>query len=90
MTKIPKTVPARVKEELLKGRVDWVTFTSSSTVENFVKIIGLKNTKRLARHTRLASIGPVTTKALKEYGLKASCQAKVYTVEGLINALSKR
>lgn len=72
---------------LLEEGADWITFTSSSTVENFNARFDLK--KLLAAHpkTKLASIGPETTKAIIELGLKPDVEAKEHTIEGLVSAL---
>ncbi len=87
LTKFPKAVPAEVKKELLGGGVDFVTFTSSSTVSHFVKILGLKKVKKIAKTVKFASIGPVTSGTLRSYGLRPSCEAKVFTIDGLVEAI---
>ncbi len=68
-------------------KVHWVTFTSSSTVENFVKLLGSDYRHKLSG-VKFASIGPVTSSALKKFGLKADVEAKVYTIEGLVKAMT--
>jgi uroporphyrinogen-III synthase len=62
-----------------------VTFTSSSTVRNFVALLG----SRAARldGIRLASIGPVTSATLRELGLRADIKAKEFTIPGLVGAI---
>ncbi len=62
---------------------DWVTFTSSSTVKNLLAIVGAEP----LRGVGLASIGPVTTATLREYGLEPAVEANPYTTAGLIAAL---
>ncbi len=86
-TKFPKRRSSAVKEALLADKIDFVTFTSSSTVENFVKILGLPKVKKMAKTTRFASIGPVTSQTLRRHGLKVACQAKVFTTDGLAEAV---
>ncbi len=88
-TVTPRHVSLEIKKELLKNGADYVTFTSSSTVDHFVRIVGLKNVKALAKKGRFVSIGPVTSKTLKSYGLKPACQARVFTVQGMIDAVLK-
>ncbi len=64
-----------------------ITFTSSSTVRNFVALSGkAPGTKRLAK-MKYASIGPVTSSTLREFGLRADIEAKRYTIPGLIDAI---
>lgn len=88
-----RTVRARGKQNellsLLKGgKVDAVTFTSSSTVENFVGILGRKNVP-LLKGVELASIGPITTETARRLGLKIGIQAMEYTIPGLVKALEE-
>jgi uroporphyrinogen III methyltransferase/synthase len=62
---------------------DYVTFTSSSTVKNFVSALG----GRAPTRARLATIGPVTTQAAREAGLDVHVEAKRHDVDGLVEAL---
>ena len=68
------------------AQIDVVTFTSSSTVEQLVELIGDDAPTRLA-HATLASIGPITTKTAERLGLRVAVTATVSTGPGLINAL---
>ena len=79
-TVAPESTPARAVEV---ASADCVTFTSSSTVRNFVATFG---TAALAG-VQVASIGPVTTLTARELGLKVAAEAKVFTVEGLVEAV---
>ncbi len=88
-TVVPKSVPADVRENLLKGLVDIVTFTSSSTVTHFVKLVGLKNVLKMARRTKFVSIGPVTSATLKTFGLKPHYEARHFTIDGLIETMTR-
>jgi uroporphyrinogen III methyltransferase/synthase len=69
--------------EVFARRVDCVTFTSSSTVRNFVAAAGAE----VLRTVTVASIGPITTQAARGLGLEVAIQANAYTVEGLIQAI---
>lgn len=84
-TVLPKTGVSILKQALTE-RVDIITFTSSSTVENFIKLTG-RDYRRKLSGIKFASIGPVTSGALKKFGLKPSVEAKVYTIDGLVNAI---
>ena len=64
-------------------RADYVTFTSSSTVSFFFEAAG----DRLSDGTRLVSIGPVTSDALRERGREPDVEAGRHDVEGLVQAL---
>ncbi|MDP3787640.1 MAG: uroporphyrinogen-III C-methyltransferase [Candidatus Omnitrophota bacterium] len=85
-TVLPKESAAALKQAF-KAKIDFVTFTSSSTVENFIKLMG-KSYKRKLSGVKFASIGPVTSSTLKKSGLKADIEAKVYTIEGLVKAMA--
>ena len=88
-------VPASSKKRIQvvmkdpRRRPDVIAFTSSSTVRNFVALLGGRGRPP---HTDLdgiqfASIGPVTSATLREFGLPAHVEAKEYTVPGLITAI---
>jgi uroporphyrinogen-III synthase len=62
-----------------------VTFTSSSTVRNFVALLGPRNAR--LEGIRLASIGPVTSSTLRELGLRVDIEAKEFTIPGLVEAI---
>ena len=66
-----------------------VTFTSSSTAENFVKLLGgtRKERHKQLAEVRMASIGPVTSATLRELGLAVDIAAKQFTIPGLIKAI---
>ncbi|MBL9137152.1 MAG: uroporphyrinogen-III C-methyltransferase [Verrucomicrobiales bacterium] len=66
---------------------DWITFTSSSTVEHFHDRFNLPRLVQKHPGIRLATIGPETTKALERLQLKPALQAKPHTLDGLIQGL---
>jgi uroporphyrinogen III methyltransferase/synthase len=66
------------------GRADYITFTSSSTVTFFFEALG---DTPLLPAVRLASIGPVTTAALRARGLEPAVQARRHDIDGLVEAL---
>lgn len=63
-----------------------VTFTSSSTVRNFVQLLGAGNKRRL-KGIKLASIGPVTSGTLRELKLPVDIEAREFTMGGLIRSI---
>ncbi len=77
----------RVKKLFEEGKIAAVTFTSSSTVHNFVEMLGQKEYKILLKGAVIACIGPVTAKTAKEYGLTADIMPKDYTIPALVDAL---
>jgi uroporphyrinogen III methyltransferase/synthase len=76
---------AKLAAEIFAGdaRPHWVTFTSSSTVINFARLCPLER----LRGVRIASIGPVTSKTIRELGLTVDLEPERYTMEGLVEAL---
>ena len=73
-----------LRELLINNEIDIVTFTSSSTVTNLVKLIGNAD---LLKNTRTACIGPVTAETLERVGVKTDIVADEYTIEGLVKAI---
>jgi uroporphyrinogen III methyltransferase / synthase len=69
---------------LESGEVDCVTFTASSTVENFVGAFGAEEAARLLAETRVACIGPITAETARKHGLGVDVEADEYTISGLI------
>lgn len=68
-----------------KTKIDCITFTSSSTVENF--FVSLPPRFRNKISARLISIGPVTSRTIREWGHRPYREAKVQTLEGLVDAI---
>lgn len=84
-----RTLPAQPDAEMLKeleAGLDFATFTSSSTVRNFVELLGDQAGERLQRAV-VACIGPITAETARACGLKVDLVAVEYTVDGLVNAL---
>ena len=72
------------RARLLAEGADIVTFTSSSTVNNFCKLV---DAKKLS--TTFVSIGPQTTAAAEANGLKVAIEATPHTIPGLVEAVLK-
>lgn len=70
---------------LRQGKIDYVTFTSSSTVQNFFDSIPPAFRKRI--RSRFVSIGPVTSETLRKYGYRPAREARRHTLEGLVDTL---
>ncbi|WP_321494188.1 uroporphyrinogen-III C-methyltransferase [uncultured Desulfobacter sp.] len=72
---------------LKSGDIDAVTFTSSSTVTNFLTLLDGENTSALLDGVTLASIGPITSDTIRAKGLEPNIEADPFTIEALIDAL---
>lgn len=83
---VPSEASPEVLAELREGRIDVVTFTSSSTVRNLLAMLG--NASALERPL-IACIGPITAQTARELGLRVDVTASEYTVEGLVAALKE-
>ncbi len=82
-----RTLPAQPdpngRLELQRG-VDAIAFTSSSTVRNFVALVGQDS---IPPQSIIACIGPITANTARELGLRVDIQATDYTMDGLVTAL---
>jgi uroporphyrinogen III methyltransferase/synthase len=76
----------RLKELLESGEIDCVTFTASSTVENFVRAFG-GEAEWLLSKARVACIGPITARTARGNGLRVDAEAGEYTIPGLVNVV---
>lgn len=81
-------IPTNSRENLIKRlkKVDTITFTSSSTVSNFLEILG-KDHLNLLENKRIASIGSITTETALKAGLSVTKTAGEHTIDGLVKTL---
>jgi len=81
-TIMPRDVAARVQQAIEK-RPHWITFTSSSTVKNWVERGGREALDRM----KIATIGPITSATLREFGIAPTVEADPHSIPGLIASL---
>jgi uroporphyrinogen III methyltransferase/synthase len=89
-----KTVPETedldgAAANLAEGGADWVTFTSASTVEHFQARFDLPELLKKFPQTKLVSIGPETSKAIRALGLEPTAEARDHSIEGVVKVLTK-
>jgi uroporphyrinogen III methyltransferase/synthase len=72
---------------LLDRRIDAITFSSASTVRNFVQLLGADQAADLLRTTTVAAIGPVTAEAAQQLGITTTVMPESYTIPALVDAL---
>jgi len=72
---VPKSFDAKVVEAIREGKVDVITLFSPSAYENLANEIGLENLRRQSGKIALASIGPVTSRAVREDGLEVTIES---------------
>jgi len=81
--------PAGELERLLTPPPDVITFTSSSTVANFAKLVGENKIDEVVKGVAIASIGPVTSETLRKLGLTVTIEAYESTMAGLVTAIQE-
>ncbi len=84
-TVIPEDAADRARE-VLAGRPDAITFTSSSTVQNFAAIAGAESLAGL----KVFSIGPITSATARSLGIEVTAEAREFTIDGLLAAILER
>ncbi|TAK28761.1 MAG: uroporphyrinogen-III C-methyltransferase [Chloroflexota bacterium] len=98
-----RTIPSgaagdTIRAMLVQGELDIITFTSSSTVRNFMAALEGGKTDNepgqgsaalgpLLAGVKIACIGPITAQTIAEYGLTVHIQAREYTIPGLVDAI---
>ena len=82
---IPTDGMAEKARSTLEQNVDFVTFTSSSTVQNLLSM--LDGDRRALERSKIACIGPTTAATAEQMGLRVDLVAPVHTVQGLVDAL---
>jgi len=79
------------KEKLItlleNNKIDAVTFTSSSTVSNFMSLIESKKSNKLLKGVVTVSIGPITSDTARSFNIEPDIEAKEYTIQGIVNSL---
>ncbi len=79
-----------LREQLLEGNIDLLTFTSSSTVTNFLTMVGTKDEtelKQLLGKVKIAAIGPITAETIIKNGLKVDIQPERYTISDMVQSI---
>ena len=84
---IPDDLPHDILEALEGKRIHCITFTSSSTVENLAAMVGENRLLHLLEGVRIASIGPITSKACRELELEVAVEPAEHTIEALTEGI---
>jgi len=75
-----------LEKKLAAGNIDVITFTSSSTVKNFLALTGEKLLPEIKK-IKIACIGPITEKTARDAGLNVQIVPPQYTVLSLVDAI---
>ena len=86
-TIMPKESETELYRLMKEQCVDIITFTSSSTVHHFMKVMDKHNLRECLSDSIIACIGPIAEKTAKQYGLNVQICADPFTVEGLVKKL---
>ena len=78
-----------IRQQLLDGTIDAVTFTSPSTFQNFHAIFPGTGLKNLLGRSRIAVIGPTTARAVEETGLDVDIVSKQSTIESFVESIAE-
>jgi uroporphyrinogen III methyltransferase / synthase len=80
---IPEQNRETLKHVMNRNQIDLITFTSSSTVRNFADLAGELSWQKIP----VASIGPITSETLREFGVEPAVEAQEFTMKGLVDAI---
>ena len=86
-TAAPDIDVATLRRRLQRGDAHIVTFTSSSTVSNFVELFAAADLPSIVGSAAVACIGPITAKTVEDLGGKVAIMAREFTIDGLVKAM---
>jgi uroporphyrinogen-III synthase len=78
----------KLRNYILQKQLDFITFTSSSTVDSFMKILNSEELRESLQNVTFISIGPITNKTLLEYGFRGFMPAS-YTIEDMVKLMTE-
>jgi uroporphyrinogen III methyltransferase/synthase len=87
---VPQGCKDKVRSALEMGKIDMLTFTSSSTVTHFLTMIdatGPDELRSLLSGVKIAAIGPITAKTVTDNGLSVDVQPEIFTIPEMVNAI---
>ena len=82
-----------IREAIQSGRVSGITFTSSQIAKNFYDLLGVSGRRALkskGSQVKIFSIGPITSKMARSLGFQLAGEAKVYTIQGLVDCMTQK
>lgn len=85
-TRLVPQLPEELLDALAARQVHWISFTSSSTVQNFISLLGNNYQEKLAG-VRIASIGPITTQTIRSFGLEPTVVSEKADVVSLVRSI---
>ncbi len=85
----PRKNAAEMREKVFAGEIDVLTFTSSSTVTNFMRFFKKNEAKVINQNSRIACIGPITAATAEKKGLRVDIMPEDYTIPALARAIEE-
>ncbi len=85
---VPAALDAEAVRSCLDSDIDYITFTSSSTVRAFMEIAGNERVQHLKSCSVAACIGPITAEIVCDYGFSNIIVAEEYTISGLVSTIA--
>lgn len=85
-TVMPKDNAEQIRNLLLKGELDAICFSSSSTFKNLISMLG-DDSQQLLGRTRLFSIGPQTSETIVQLGFSVDLEPRQWTLSSLVDAM---
>jgi uroporphyrinogen III methyltransferase/synthase len=76
-------------KQLEEGKIDLITFTSSSTATNFKTLLPSEKFETFIKGVTIASIGPITTGTARSLGFNVQIEAESFTIPGLCKAIQQ-
>lgn len=86
-TVLPQDHQLSLNELLQQKQIHLITFTSSSTVVNFIRLFEGEDLIRILEGVTIACIGPITAQTAIENGLRAEIISSEFTIPGLVDAI---
>ncbi|MEW6041213.1 MAG: uroporphyrinogen-III C-methyltransferase [Elusimicrobiota bacterium] len=86
-TVMPSHTALNVLNDILNDKYDLISFSSSSTFENFIRLMGKRNFRRIGKNLKAASIGPITSSLIRKAGIEPKVEAGEHTIAGLVQAI---
>ena len=84
---VPAGSAEDIRSQLREGAIHAVTFTSSSTVTNFVDAIGRDVAAELLKDVAVACIGPITAETARGLGIEPTIVSDEFTIPGIVDSL---
>ncbi|MDH3348230.1 MAG: uroporphyrinogen-III C-methyltransferase [Desulfobulbaceae bacterium] len=87
---VPKDRGEELREQLTEKAIDMVTFTSSSTVDNFISMLNTNSPEELNKllaGVEIAAIGPITAATVEKHGLRPTIKPERFTINDMVNSI---